>query len=230
MRPRSRRRGALSGELLAVAALSGVVILGSYHGLTEDGVRTAVSEARANLDALAQAIEAYRVDWGICPYDGYSATGSQPGFNYWYPPTWLTTPVAYVGVESFEDPFRALLEQDPLHWQYTHLRYTSARCTWGPEYADLTGRPGESIYLDDILTEWGEWRLLSVGPDLYYGPAGSSALFPGAQPWPGISSYPALPQPYDPTNGFVSWGDLLHSELSPVGYLNIPQPDGAGQP
>ncbi len=69
-----------------------------------------------------------------------------------------------------------------------------------------------TTFLDDLLMEFGGWRLNSAGPDKIYGPNG----------WRGISDYLAtqLPHPYGPSNGTIGDGDIILTQRSPSGYIN----------
>jgi hypothetical protein len=172
------------------------------------------SQTRKDLRTIATALESYRVDHDKLPYDGYNSVS--PGYNYWYLPLNLSTPVAYLTRVDPRDPFRPP-PTGPAHYQWQSYRYTNIHSTYGTDYADWTGRYFPSQYYDDQLFEYGGYRLTGAGPDGTYGPQG----------WPGLSTQPpynypasALQIPYDPTNGVASQGDFLRSERSPSGYLN----------
>jgi len=210
-----RRRGLTLAQTAVVAATGGAALLGTGMMITEAELNTLTAESRTNQATVSAGLEAYRVDWGVYPYDGYnySAGSVAHDYNYWFPPSDLTTPTAYISAEVMFDPFRVFL-LDPvndIHWQWRHMRYTSVESTWGEFWDPLQISAGVSPSLGDAAAEYGGWRLVVVGPDGLYGPTG----------WPGVSAYPANPIPYDPTNGVESTGDLVATELSPVGYLNI---------
>lgn len=210
------RRAITTLECLLGVALVGTVIIGAYPRLSDAEILARNAQTRVNLGTLAEGLEAYHVDWAQFPYDGYSYNGSGGhDYNYWYIPIEMTTPVAYITAADMEDPHR--IDADPYpHWQSSQLRYTCIASTWGPLYDDLTTTGSTSVYYEAASAEWGDWRLLGTGWDQTYGPQ-----MPG---WTGVSTYPACPIPYDPTNGLRSRGDILRSSLSEVGYLNIPQP------
>jgi hypothetical protein len=212
-----RRLGATGWQLTLLISVAALICLGASQSFLEAQIRAKVARARAALAATAVGLEAYRVDWAICPYDGYDYNGSiGPGrYHYWWPPIDLTTPVSYMSARDWEDPFRVGVPL--LHWQSNQLRYTGTDATWGDPYDQLCTFSGISFYYDDVLQEWGEWKISSAGPDRSYGPTG----------WRGIASYPANPIPYDPTNGASSEGDLMRSQRAVLGYLNIPPSPGS---
>jgi len=222
-RARHAQRGLTLLQTAALASMSGIALLGSNIIFSEAELNTLVAESRANQAAVTVGLEAYRIDWGLFPYDGFSHSpgSADHDYNYWYLPVEMTTPIAYISPEVMWDPFRvALLDpEEDLFWQFRQMRYTSIESTWGDDWDFLQWLgPGVSVYFDDVTTEWGGWRLVIVGPDGFVGPFGP----PAGLPWPGVSAYPACPVPYDPTNGIMSLGDLVASELAPQGYLNIP--------
>ena len=75
------------------------------------------------------------------------------------------------------------------------------------------GPNGQSVYYPEVVKEYGHYRLTSVGPDGFYGPYG----------WIGVSNYPpaSLQIPYDATNGLISQGDIIRTQLCEAGYLNM---------
>lgn len=194
---------------IAVILVVGIVLSASF---SDRVIITRTARSRVLLAEITVALEAYRADWDVYPYDGYSYDGSgSHNYRYWFLPIDLTTPVAYSDARGWVDPHRFV--PDSGHWQWTQFRYISSQSTWGTIFDEIQPVSGASVYLSAVEQEWGEWRVSGSGPDNTYGPTG----------WDGVSTYPASPIPYDPTNGIVSSGDLMRSQLSPVGYLNIPQ-------
>ncbi len=228
---KSRRFGGTATDLLVavpLVAMLGAVAANSFSGAQ---IRSKVSEARQEMSRVAVALEAYHTDRGVYPFDGYnSATPGQ--YNYWYLPRDLSTPVAYLDSVNVVDPFRP--EPDGTgHWQFSAIRYRSTGSTWGIDFNQLQTpmRPTPSVWYDGVLDDVGGWMLLSVGPDGYWGPSASSSpsLFPGgADSWETPSGYPNHFQPYDPTNGTNSWGDIIHTQINPWGYVNVPPPQPPG--
>ncbi len=209
---RKINRGQLLTEFAIVIGAIAILSVVATFQYQKTQIRSKSAEARSILAQTAIALEAYRTDHGIFPYDGYIASGlGIPGYNYWRPPAMLSTPVAYVTSSDIQDPFRQGVNAPPGYLQFDNIRYTSTGSTWGDEWDSINGALGTSSFYSEILMEFGGYRLLSSGPDGLYGPTA----------WQGITNYPALTIPYDPTNGTMSTGDIIRTELSPIGYRNM---------
>ena len=214
------RRGFTLIELLIVVAIIAILAAIAVPNFLEAQVRSKVSRAKADIRTAATALESYSVDHNCYPYDGYRTAGNwAPRFNYWYLPSTLSSPISYITSVQLVDPFRQVVPTTPTDWQFNNVRYTNIDATWGLKFSDLTGRgTTPSIYHNAMLTEFGGWRMTCVGPDRTFGPNG----------WPGVSTtlpvnpYPAtaLPEPYDATNGTISPGDIIRSQVSSSGYVN----------
>ena len=207
-----RTKGFTLIELLIVVAIIAILAAIAVPNFLEAQTRSKVSRVKSDMRTAATAIESYKVDYNKYPFDGYTYDGSIPNkeYRYWYLPNDLSTPISYLTTVRLVDPFR---KQGDVGSGYQDIRYINSRSTWGPAYDEIqnTKQPTGSIYLGDILAEFGGWRINSAGPDYTYGPTG----------WPGVSDYPANPIPYDPTNGTVSDGDIQRSQkASTNGYVN----------
>ncbi len=221
-------RGFTLIELLIVVAIIAILAAIAVPNFLEAQTRSRVSRVKADMRSAATALESYQIDHNQYPFDGYNYDGSlgTTRYNYWFLPLDLSTPVAYLTTCRLVDPFRTHRSGEG-HWQMEDVRYRNIRSTWGPEFGEIQSpaRTSPSIYLNHMLQDIGEWDIVSVGPDNYWGPNANSseALFPGgAYSWETPSGYPAHTQPYDPTNGTMSWGDIRRSQLSPTGYVNTP--------
>jgi prepilin-type N-terminal cleavage/methylation domain-containing protein len=208
-------------ELLIVVAIIAILAAIAVPNFLEAQTRAKVSRVKADMRSAATALESYRIDWNSYPFDGYEwMTGSGTHtYNYWFMPPELSTPVSYLTSVKMLDPFRQEMTSAN-HWQLGDLRYINTDSTWNTAYDNIQNMTGTSTQLANVREEWGGWYFDSAGPDMIYGPTGPSVNFPGAVAWTGVSGYPACPQPYDATNGTVSWGDILRSQQSPNGYKN----------
>ena len=204
---------------LILAAIGGPAFL-------EADERSKMAQARSNMRSAATVLEAYFIDFGAYPFDGYQAADTER-YNEWFLPVKVTTPISYVSsLAVLDDPFVRSGGPEAPHWQHGQIRYRNTHSTWGIRFADRQSpAPGSpSPYYEAILQyDFGGWSLVSVGPDGHLGPSASSPedIFPGAQSWPTPSGYPDHAQPYDPTNGTTSWGDILRSQKHPAGYPNV---------
>lgn len=205
-------------ELLIVVAIIAILAAIAVPNFLEAQTRSKVARAKADMRSIATALESYAIDYNDYPYDGYyMSTPAYPTspvneYNYWYLPKTISTPTAYLTTCIFVDPFRQHVQPTTQAWQLNNLRYTNIRATWSVKWGALNGRSTDSPYLPDVLKEFGGWRLTSAGPDRTYGPYG----------WYGVSNYPtgSLPLPYDPTNGTVSNGDIIRSQVATNAYIN----------
>ncbi len=200
-------------ELLIVVAIVAMLAAIAVPNFLESRQRTNLSRGRMELRTAATALEAYAADYaGRYPYDGFSNFGPPPGYNYWYLPRELSTPVAYMATTYLRDPYRRVTPPGSF-FQFDNIRYTNCDSTWGMAFAGYTGRTSPSPYYADVLTEMGHYRLICVGPD-----GAVNTSMPG---WPGVTSYPSLYMPYDPTNGLTSLGDIIRTQVCESGYLNM---------
>jgi prepilin-type N-terminal cleavage/methylation domain-containing protein len=219
-------------ELLIVVAIIAILAAIAVPNFLEAQVRAKVSRAKADMRSAATALEAYYTDHNHYPFDGYNFPGvGIEEYNFWFLPKTLSTPISYLTSVGFIDPFRQE-KSSPTHWQFGCLRYTEVDSTWGMTFAPIQSpaRTTPSIYYAAMKLEWGGWKLQSAGPDRSYSPANSvsaAAAIASGGGWPGLSTappnnYPAdqLSQPYDPTNGTASMGDVLRSQRSSTGYAN----------
>jgi len=217
----SKRQGFTLIELLIVVAIIAILAAIAVPNFLEAQVRAKVSRAKTDMRSAATALESYRVDFNAYPYDGYNYNGNgrwpaappNAGYNYWYLPPDISTPVSYMSTCVLIDPFRQAERKPTDPYQFDNVRYTNIDSTWGTPFDGIqTTAPGTSTQYVNTSKEFGGWRLNSAGPDRTFGPYG----------WVGISAYPpaSLQLPYDPTNGTVSDGDILRTQLSSTGYIN----------
>jgi hypothetical protein len=163
--------------------------------------RAAVRRVKTDFRTLATALEAYRLD-----HNDYPDMSRIPHDDHYGPLgayTQLTSPVAYITNVSIRDPFkRSLPEQAGDPFQAIGSDWIS----YG--YVNLPARRGAG----SALPTPPNWMLQSQGPD---------HMDSGHRNPPGwgrgsVSAYSGIdPRTdyywcrYDPTNGTVSWGDIL---------------------
>lgn len=206
-----KSRGFTLIELLIVVAIIAILAAIAVPNFLEAQTRAKVSRVKADMRSAATALESYRIDWNGYPFDGADHDGSGTfAYNYWYLPPELSTPLAYMTSVNLVDPFRLGAMWYNNFWQQHDIRYANIDSTWGTQFGVIQTNPAASTYLSAVREEWGGWRLTAAGPDKSYGPTG----------WVGVSTYPASPIPYDATNGTVSQGDILRTQVAPTGYKN----------
>jgi prepilin-type N-terminal cleavage/methylation domain-containing protein len=190
-------------ELLIVVAIIAILAAIAVPNFLEAQTRAKVSRVRTDMRTVAVAMEAYAVDnnkYAICLGRG-SSYGSG-GVHHLTP---LTTPVAYLTSVSYPDPFKKTLavtnwqgwldgSGDPYSYGFACIEYLQATANY---------RPHHSAYV-----------IVSNGPDHLKGPDPTNGQVFWYQ-WYGdvtldkLSGGKFTPWNYDPTNGTVSYGDII---------------------
>ena len=190
LRMRVHRRGFTLIELLIVIAIIAILALIAVPNFLEAQMRAKVARSMADMRTTATGLEAYAVDWGRYPPGRFNdVDGWQRPLSQRLRP--LTTPVAYLGSVPRDD-FR--VQQ---HGNSTDPGRIAEDDTFDyitfTDIKDGTGNPPWSLHKR-------KWRLSSAGPDMI-------------QQWSGQGSVYA---PYDPSNGTISRGDVIHASDIPA--------------
>ena len=202
-------------ELLIVVAIIAILAAIAVPNFLEAQIRAKCARVVSDMRTVATAIEAYFVDVNDYPRNFEKR-------NWTLPPD-LTTPVAFLSTIELLDPFAVYATQkDEQGREIIGLPYYSYHRVLRHE--DLLNLPidhrSPNEATDGLLSigcnpgalrKYGQWRMLSLGPDRAYTP-------PGRYAWDVIDT------PYDPTNGTVSWGNIMRTQLSPDGRIPEPQP------
>ena len=201
-----RRRGFTLIELLIVIAIIAILALIAVPNMLEAQTRARVARARADLRAVATAIETYRADQGAWPtmidpvFDGGIKPyleGSQ--LKWWYVPDALSTPIAYLASADVRCPFGGDVGRqndfpDPL-WRRYSFENLAELMGKVAQFPVLQAKYGpQSRALDHI----GAWRALCIGPDRAWNPMVH----------------------YDPTNGTISAGNIIVNQNGGMGGVD----------
>jgi len=197
-------------ELLIVVGIIAILAAIAVPNFLEAQMRAKIARVRADLRTVATALEAYRTDMGDYPpsrgadaeteavhrLNGYGAV-CRGGFRTIS--LRLSTPVAYLTNASVPDPFKRGASDGP--WPFeTGQTADVALCYHNVyEIALVDMEPG--WYPDDFHTDYGHWRIFSLGPNRRIDAFGQADLR-----WL-----------YDPTNGTISAGQIIRTQLDEEG-------------
>ncbi|NUP89469.1 MAG: prepilin-type N-terminal cleavage/methylation domain-containing protein [Candidatus Sumerlaeia bacterium] len=194
-----RRHGFTLIELLIVVAIIAILAAIAVPNFLEAQTRAKVSRAKADIRSLATAIEAYRIDHNSYPND---IGNDWP----WYPPDSLSTPVAYITNSFLPDPFRiSPMSANVIQGRrFRYVNYIAGRDGWS-HYGTPNDGGAYGMGLHSMTSAWttglatfGEWKLSSAGPD-------QNANL----------NFVTEELIYDATNGTISQGDIVRSQLEP---------------
>ena len=191
-------------ELLIVVAIIAILAAIAIPNFLMAQIRAKVSRAKGDMRSIATAIEAYAVDYNQYPPNdgGYEVT-----------PIPLTTPIAYITSRP-RDPFAVNAAATFVVFTPEVELYTYRRTVYlsqlGP--TDLADDVDDPLYNYGAFRKYGGWSQLSLGPDLLY--------YQPPEPISGYGTYNGLYSfdiSYDPTNGTVSFGNIISTQLNPTG-------------
>jgi prepilin-type N-terminal cleavage/methylation domain-containing protein len=188
-------------ELLIVVAIIAILAAIAVPNLLQAETRSKVSRELADMRTVATGLEAYAVDQNAYPPHGeiladgtinFPAVLAGIGTVEYLPGAPLTTPLAYLSGAPNDILYRAT-DQQPLKLRFGYLQTKQMQTIMH-----------DRGWLDDIPKlegRYGGWRLYAAGPDGDKGPDTKTSIL------------------YDPTNGVVSDGDIVRSQLSPIESL-----------
>jgi len=189
-------------ELLIVVAIIAILSAIAVPNFLEAQVRSKVSRAKSDVRSIAIALESYYVEHNNYPLM------REPGFiggppaiqgselKWWYIPNVLSTPIGYLTTTAMWCPFGGNFDKAPYFPDEIWRRYGYENIEELIEKAQ-TWNIFSARYPPDAVKWSGPWRLQCVGPDRFWNP---SVL-------------------YDSTNGTISGGDIIRTQLSSEGNI-----------
>lgn len=203
-------------ELLIVVAIIAILAAIAVPNFLEAQTRAKVSRVRADLRTVVTALESYRVDYNVYPphrgptllpgdLNGY---GNARAFGFRTIPLMLSTPVAYITTTALLDPFK-FGAVDPSGYRYESGDPTDIALVYHNiyQYAIIEMAPGFTP--DDFTEDYGHWRIFSLGPDKLYNTVSNSGTNWGNPNWGWY---------YDPSNGTISTGFIVRTQLDTEGH------------
>ena len=202
-------------ELLIVVAIIAILAAIAVPNFLEAQTRAKISRARSDMRTVATALEAYRVD-----YNSYSPMlGDSPGqalnrltgygsvrSNAWRGvPHNLTTPIAFmtsIPADGFKSGKVSNLAPDLGKKYNTGNPFDETFVYHSIEQYVKFDTAGVNWNQGDI-TDYGQWRLVSLGPRGVWQTIGTND--------------PTRGWLYDPTNGTVSNGMIIRTQADTVG-------------
>ncbi len=199
---KTRHPGFTLIELLVVVAIIAVLAAIAVPNFLEAQARSKVSRELNDMRTIALGLETYQIDFGVYPPHGEILKGNVDPSDPIFPAAnaglgtiefvspLLTTPIAYLNAFP-EDPFLSRQSTEMLR-SYGYIQSEQMRdILAGKNIPFLTAQAAK------IIPTHGFWRLYAAGPDGDKGDAKESV-------------------PYDPTNGTISNGDIVRSQLLPL--------------
>jgi prepilin-type N-terminal cleavage/methylation domain-containing protein len=201
-------------ELLIVVAIIAILAAIAVPNFLEAQMRAKVSRVKNDLRTIATGLESYRVDYNKPPPTPFAA----PNLVFRVMSNRLTTPVAYLS-GSIDDPF---IDSQLGDFFYFNTVGNLSRFRWDPAYPTDTEsadpRGGGRYYYNSnndprrvsYSQAWqarvreveGEWSVASYGPNR-------------ERDFINIGLPETVLEPYDPSNGTISGGDIIRTQKNP---------------
>lgn len=212
------QRGVTLIELLIVVSIVAILATIAVPNFLEAQSRAKVVRVLSDMRTMQTAIESYAVDHGAPPrmtfggrptYDRYTGAGvvDEPisgTLGYW-----VTTPVAYLTAFDFLDPF----VRQSAGTRFDARLYTYHDALSHPRLQTFGWNFGAPFYIDQFRRNFGEYTLMSIGPDQV------PWVAPGPPDPDADADAPLAPSTwesfwiqYDPTNGSLSEGNIWRSD------------------
>jgi len=193
-------------ELLIVVAMIAILAAIAVPNFLHAQVRAKIARSLSDMKSIGTALERFRADRGIDlldPWDDddaseiakYNAMGlgiaAPPGRTWWCVLNLLTTPVSYMTTIADDKAFLEAAGRFVYKLPYLHADQDGHRGSRTLDHAISCLYPGRAQDFGLQPMRDGEWVLIGIGPDGNFGTSSSQRV------------------PCDPSNGLVSWRDLM---------------------
>lgn len=190
-------------ELLIVVAIIGILASIAIPNFLLSQARAKVARAQSDLQAIATALEMYRLD--NSDYPAMSEQGFAGGpppiqgseLKWWYVPDVLSSPVSYLSKSNILCPFGGNYDKAPFFPDEIWRRYGYENIAEMIAKAQSGWVIFQWRYPAHAIAWSGPWRLQCVGPDKIWNPSVT----------------------YDPSNGVISDGDIIRTQKNPTGNV-----------
>ncbi|MBI1289652.1 hypothetical protein GC173_00215 [bacterium] len=219
------KRGFMLVEALIVVAVVGIMALCAFAWQQRSAQNCAYAAVKEELRTTAVALGAYDVDFGALPptwitRDGYGSTRSADTLAL---PILISTPIAY-------------LQQTPIDCYKVGQNITGSAGSRGRPYES-----GDRLDLSFLYVNIQFEQQRQFGGTIFFSPAHAAAaaavhgrywmasIGPAqnyAQSVSGLSVYTTVNAIYDPTNGTISQGLVVHNAFSSLEPPPPPAADG----
>jgi type II secretion system protein G len=208
IRQSGRQTGFTLIELLIVVAIIAILAAIAVPNFLEAQTRAKVSRVRADVRTVATAMETYKIDTNRYPpaadYPYAALSGPWPAVTGQFHSrisSYLTTPIAHLNSLPEDIFIRAnkYSPPNPRSWQrYIYFNYE--------EMKRMT--PGSTLTAAQF-DQTGGYLYYSHGPDGETNQSGAAYKTGPNGTW----------TRYDPTNGTMSWGNIIRTAKSPEGEI-----------
>jgi prepilin-type N-terminal cleavage/methylation domain-containing protein len=218
-------------ELLIVVAIIAILAAIAVPNFLEAQTRAKVSRVRADLRSAATALEAYRIDnnqyplhrgmgasgFGeVDPVHVFNGHGASRANAFRTLSLRLSTPVAYITSTALTDPFKFSATDPAGNQSYESGDPTDLAYAYHNIYQWAILQMTPTFFPDDFNNDYGYWRIFSIGPNMTYETTSRTGTYFGQ---------PDLGWLYDPTNGTLSGGYIIRTQIDTVGeHLAVPNP------
>jgi prepilin-type N-terminal cleavage/methylation domain-containing protein len=209
-------------ELLIVVAIIAILAAIAVPNFLEAQTRSKVSRVLSDMRTIGVGIESYATDHRAYPPSTWAELGQSPppGQDAWFfgarPDLrlkTLTSPIAYLSRPPQASPFKPPINGDSWANYYQYSTRKGMILMNNNDYLNAlynlaAGRPVQLPTFTPRNEEGPGWVIMDTGPDgVFFFDLSLGWSYPPALGWVDGTIF------YDPTNGTVSYGDIVRSQM-----------------